>query len=87
MSLLSTFKEQLTHTHPLHILADKIDCQTFEKEFSKCYNDKLGRATKPIRLMTGLLILKQVRNLSDESVVEQLQENSYYQYFWGSITR
>ena len=33
--------------------------------------------------MVGLLILKHVRNVSDESVVEQWQENIYYQYFCG----
>ena len=33
--------------------------------------------------MVGLLILKHVRNLSDESVVEQWSENNYYQYFCG----
>lgn len=33
--------------------------------------------------MVALLILKHVRNLSDESVVEQWSENAYYQYFSG----
>lgn len=33
--------------------------------------------------MCSLLILKHIRNLSDESVVEQWSENSYYQYFSG----
>jgi transposase, IS5 family len=33
--------------------------------------------------MVSLLILKHVRNLSDESVVEQWAENAYYQYFSG----
>ena len=33
--------------------------------------------------MVGLLILKQIRNISDESVVEQWSENMYYQYFCG----
>jgi IS5 family transposase len=33
--------------------------------------------------MVGLLILKHVRDLSDESVVEQWAENAYYQYFTG----
>ncbi len=33
--------------------------------------------------MVALLILKHVRNLSDESVVEQWAENAYYQYFSG----
>ena len=41
----------------------------------------MGAANKPIRLMTGLIILKHIRDVSDESIVEQLQENAYYQYF------
>ena len=42
-----------------------------------------GRPGKPIRLMCGLLILKHLRDLSDESLVEQWIENAYYQYFCG----
>ena len=34
--------------------------------------------------MAGLLILKHLRNVSDESVVEQWAENIYYQYFCGN---
>lgn len=34
--------------------------------------------------MVGLLIVKHVRNLSGESVVEQWSENIYYQYFCGA---
>lgn len=33
--------------------------------------------------MVGLLILKQLRNLSDEGVVERWVENGYYQFFCG----
>lgn len=33
--------------------------------------------------MVSLLILKQIRNLSDESIVGQWSENCYYQYFSG----
>lgn len=40
----------------------------------------MGKPAKPIRLMVSLLILKQVRNLSDESPVKQRSENLYYQY-------
>ncbi len=43
----------------------------------------MGAPAKPIRLMVSLLILKQLRNLSDESVVEQWRENVFYQYFSG----
>jgi hypothetical protein len=38
---------------------------------------------KPIRLMVGLLLLKQLENLSDERVVLQFKRNPYYQYFCG----
>lgn len=37
----------------------------------------------PFALWYPLLILKQLRNLSDESVVEQWTEYCYYQYFSG----
>ena len=33
---------------------------------------------KPIRLMMGLLILKHLRNVSDESVLERFLENAYF---------
>ena len=34
-----------------------------------------GRPSKPIRLMVGLLLLKQLENLSDERVVLQFKRN------------
>jgi len=36
--------------------------------------------------MVGLLMLKHIRNISDESVVEQWSENNYYQYFCGETS-
>ena len=77
-----TFEEQLSHHHPLYILAGQIQWQIFEQAFAKYYSDE-GRPAKPIRLMVSLLMLKHIRNLSDESVVEQWMENIYYQYFSG----
>lgn len=83
LSFYSTFEEQLSHQHPLFILSQRIDWDVFEKAFSKHYSPDFGAPAKPIRLMVGLLILKHLRNLSDESVVEQWAENAYYQYFCG----
>jgi IS5 family transposase len=80
----STFEEQLSHQHPLYILANQIQWQIFERAFEKHYSEE-GRPAKPIRLMVSLL-LKHIRNLSDESVVEQWMENIYYQYFSGEKT-
>jgi IS5 family transposase len=80
------FEEQLSTKHPLYILANKINWQLFENTFKKHYSSNMGKPSKPIRLMVALLILKYVRNLSDESVVEQWSENNYYQYFSGEHT-
>ena len=78
-----TFEDQLNHDHPLFQLAKAIQWDVFEDAFSKHYSSTMGAPAKPIRLMVSLLILKQLRNLSDESIVEQWSENAYYQYFGG----
>jgi transposase, IS5 family len=85
LSFYSTFEEQLSHRHPLYILANQIHWDIFEEAFRGLYSEE-GRPAKPIRLMVSLLMLKHVRNLSDESVVEQWFENIYYQYFSGEKT-
>ena len=82
LGFYSTFEEQLGHSHPLYILANKINWKIFEDAFSKLYSEE-GRPAKQIRLMVSLIILKHIRNISDESVVEQWFENIYYQYFSG----
>jgi len=66
-----SLKDTLDQKHPLFILAEKIDWQQFEEAFSGLYCADNGRPALPIRLMVGLLILKHLRNISDESVVEQ----------------
>lgn len=78
-----TFEDQLNHQHSLFQLAKVIQWQVFEDSFSKHYSATQGKPAKPIRLIVSLLILKQLRNLSDESIVEQWSENAYYQYFGG----
>ena len=83
LGFYSSFEEQLNHKHPLYILANVVNWQLFEDAFKNYYSEDMGCPAKPIRLMVGLLILKHIRNLSDESVVEQWAENAYYQYFTG----
>jgi IS5 family transposase len=80
-SFFFSLADSLNQRHPLYILADKVDWSMFEREFSPLYCHDNGAPAKPIRLVVGLLILKHLRNLSDESVVEQWSENNYYQYF------
>jgi IS5 family transposase len=83
LGMFSGLSDQLNQKHPLYLLAHTINWQVFEDAFKVYYSEKMGKPAKPIRLMVSLLILKYVRNLSDENLVEQWAENLYYQYFSG----
>ena len=74
---------QLDPQDPLLKLANIIPWNDFENDFSVYYSQITGAPSKPIRLMVGLLILKQLENLSDEQVVVQWKRNPYYQLFCG----
>lgn len=74
---------QLDTKDPLIQLANTIDWSIFDDAFAKHDSKDNGRPSKPIRLMVGLLLLKQLENLSDERVVLQFKRNPYYQYFCG----
>ena len=77
-SLFSSLSDMLNQSHPLYKLADKIDWSKFDTAFAPLYCQNNGRPAKPIRLMCGLLILKHLRNLSDESLVDTLKDLSNY---------
>jgi IS5 family transposase len=83
LGLFHGLADQLDQKHPLYQLANKINWPFFDDAFKKHYSEKMGKPAKPIRLMVSLLILKYVRNLSDENLVEQWSENIYFQYFSG----
>lgn len=77
--------DQLNPKDPLMLLADRIPWEKLESEFAPLYAER-GRPAKPIRLMVGLLLLKQLNNLSDERVVEEWRQNPYFQAFCGMKT-
>ena len=85
LSLFSSLEDMLSHEHLLFQLSNKINWESFENAFSPLYCSTNGRPAHPIRLMCGLLILKHLRNVSDEMVVFQWSENAYYQYFCGGL--
>jgi len=70
--------------HELCLLAKKIDWQQFETDLAPLYST-VGTPAKPIRLMVGLLILKQIYNLGDETVMSEWVSNPYFQYFCGEV--
>jgi transposase, IS5 family len=82
-SIFGSLADQLNLQHPLCLLAKAINWKIFEDHFSKHYSQTMGKPAKPIRLMVALLILKQLRNLSDENIVETWSENLYFQFFSG----
>jgi len=78
--LMPTLAEQCDPWQPLKQLADKLPRKSFEEAFADLYCEE-GRPAKPIRLMVGLLLLKQLENLGDEVVVEHWVRDPYYQYY------
>jgi len=79
---LPILKDIVNPKHELVILAHKLDWQGLENKFSGLYSHT-GQPGIPVRMMVGLLLLKRIYNLGDETVMEQWLQNPYYQYFCG----
>jgi transposase, IS5 family len=86
LNIFGGLGDTLDQKHPLYLLTNSINWSFFEEAFKVHYSEKTGAPAKPIRLMVSLLILKQVRDLSDENLIDQWSENCYYQYFGGEQT-
>ncbi len=84
-TLFQSLKDLLNPEDSLYKLSNKLPWDKLEKEFAPLYS-KIGRPSKPVRLMVSLLLLKQIYNLGDETVVEAWVHNPYWQYFSGFTT-
>lgn len=51
-----------------------------EDRFAKYFNPDNGRPNKSVRLVVSLLLLKEVKNLTDEEALEQLEWSSAWHY-------
>ena len=69
--------------HELVKLARIVDWSGLEEDFSAYYCEETGRPGGSIRLMAGLLFLKDAKGLSDEEVCAVWRENPYFQHFCG----
>jgi len=69
--------------HELVLLSRQIDWAEVESDFAEYYCADNGRPSVPIRTMVGMMLLKNIYNLSDEGVVARWVENPYMQYFTG----
>src|SRR3990167_5523976 len=79
----SRLDQILDHQHPMFQLAGEIDWEFFAKKFGIFFDENIGRPALPTRLVVGLHYLKYTFSESDESVVDRLLENPYWQYFCG----
>ena len=70
--------------HELCLLAKEIDWDSLEKGFAPLYGET-GRPSIPVRTIVGLLLLKQIYNLGDETVMERYIDSPYFQHFCGEI--
>jgi transposase, IS5 family len=68
--------------HPLVLFADNFPWNDIESEYSVLYSEK-GAPSKPVRLMAGLLILKQIFKGTDEGMVLECARDDCFQYFCG----
>jgi IS5 family transposase len=70
-------------SHELVRLSRIIDWEGLEAAFSGYYCADSGRPGGSIRLMAGLIFLKESKGLSDEELCAVWRENPYFQYFCG----
>ena len=71
--------------HPLVILANSINWDSIEKKLAPLFCTDNGRPALAVRMITGLLYLKNAYNLGDKVLLETWLENPYWQYFTGGV--
>lgn len=64
-------------------MADSIPWEQFEDKYAALFPSDTGNVAKPLRMALGSLIIQTKYQLSDRELVQQIQENPYYQYFIG----
>ena len=66
----------LNPKEPMYQGSEKIPYEELEKTFTKYYVE-IGRLDKLVRLMVSLMLLKQMYDLGDETVIEHWVQNPY----------
>lgn len=64
-------------------LAEIIPWDELGAVYNQQLNSRMGAPSTPSRVVIGALILKHMKKLSDEEVIEDICENPYFQYFLG----
>lgn len=84
LSLFSTpFERELSPDNRWVRMADLVPWDDMAQVFIDSLSRQEGRPTVDLRIVLGALLVKHIENLSDERVIEYIQENIYAQYFVG----
>jgi len=75
----------LDPSHELVRLSRVIDWEALEADLRPYYCADNGRPGGSVRLMAGLIFLKEMKGLSDEELCATWRENPYFQYFSGEV--
>lgn len=63
--------------------AEMIPWSRIEDKYATLFESNTGTVAKPLRMALGSLMIQKEYNFSDRALVEQIQENPYFQYFIG----
>lgn len=63
--------------------AELIPWNRIEDKYATLFESTTGTVAKPLRMALGSLMIQKEFGFSDRTLVEQLQENPYFQYFIG----
>ena len=64
-------------------MAETIPWAEIEEKYASLFPSRTGMPAKPLQVALGSLIIQKKYEYSDRELVEQIQENPYYQYFIG----
>ena len=64
-------------------LAETIPWDELAIVYHRALHPTMGPPALPARVVIGAMIIKHMKKLSDEEVIEDIRENPYYQYFLG----
>ena len=70
--------------HDLCTLAKKVKWEAVEKDFARYYSKK-GAPSVPIRIMIGIILLKNLFRYSDRNALLHWVDNPYWQHFCGEV--
>ena len=64
-------------------LAEIIPWDELGVVYNSNFDPRMGPPARPSRIVIGAMILKHLKKLTDEEVIEDIRENPYFQYFLG----